>query len=147
MSDSLSNASEPFPLPAADDPHFAEEILAQVRAVLEECEKKTRPPEVVPYRDQLFALFAAAFDAGLTEDPDERAEPSTTGDAPPEDLSADGLCKALGEQWGLAAAARANPEEGPALSQAHVAKVRLLLSLMHLWTNWDLAWRRWPDYH
>ena len=134
--------AEPFPLPDATDPHFAEELLAQVEAVLQECEAKTRPPEVIPYRDQLFALFAAAFDAGLTGDPDDR-EP---GDAA-EDLSADGLCKALGEKWGLAAAAQANPGDGPALSAAHVAKLRLLWSLMRMWMDWDLAWRRWPDYH
>ena len=142
MSDPSAHASEPFPLPAPDDPHFAEEILAQVEAVLGECEKKTRPPEVVPYRDQLFGLFAAAFDAGLTEDPDERPPGAAA-----EDLSADGLCKTLGEKWGLAAAAQANPEDGPALSAQHVAKLRLLWSLMRMWMDWDLAWRRWPEYH
>ena len=146
MSDSPADrpaaSSEPFPLPDAGDPHFAEELLAQVEAVLQECEQKTRPPEVIPYRDQLFALFAAAFDAGLTRDPDDR-EPG----APSEDLSADGLCKALGEKWGLAAAAQANPEDGPALSAQHVAKLRLLWSLMRMWMDWDLAWCRWPDYH
>ncbi|NNJ28032.1 hypothetical protein [Alienimonas chondri] len=140
------STSDPFPLPDASDPHFAEEIVAQVEAVLAECEKKTRPPEVAPYRDQLFSLFAAAFDAGLTIDPDERPGSSIVG-APTADLSSDGLCKTLGEHWGLAAAAQSNPEDGPALNAQHVSKLRLLLSLMHLWSNWDLAWRRWPDYH
>ena len=134
--------ADPFPLPDADDPHFAEEVLAQVEAVLEECEKKTRPPEVVPYRDRLFALFAASHDVGLTADPDDRP-----ADAPAGDLSADGLCKTLGEKWGLAEAAKSNPADGPALSAAHVAKLRLLWSLMRMWMDWDLAWRRWPEYH
>ncbi|MEM9700861.1 MAG: hypothetical protein AAF907_00285 [Planctomycetota bacterium] len=138
----MSDSSEPFPLPSADDPHFAEEALAQVEAVLTECEKKTRPPEVVPYRDQLFALFAAAYEANLTSDPDERGPDEATTD-----LSAEGLCKTLGEKWGLAAAAQANPADGPALDAKHLGKFRLLISLMHLWSNWDLAWRRWPDYH
>ena len=134
--------AEPFPLPDAADPHFSEEVLAQVEAVLAECEKKTRPPEVVPYRDQLFALFAAAYDAGLTEDPDDRPP-----GAPTTDLSADGLCKTLGEKWGLAAAAQKDPADGPALNATHVAKLRLLWSLMRMWMDWDLAWRRWGEYH
>ena len=134
--------ADPFPPPDADDPHFAEEVLAQVEAVLNECETKTRPPEVPPYRDRLFALFAAAFDAGLTGDPADRGPGARTGD-----LSADGLCKTLGEKWGLAAAAQKDPAGGPALSGAHVAKLRLLWSLMRMWMDWDLAWRRWPEYH
>ena len=134
--------ADPFPLTEAGDPHFTEEVVAQVKAVLAECEAKTRPPEVPPYRDRLFALFAAAFDAGLTGDPADRPP-----GAPADDLSADGLCKTLGETWGLAAAANADPAGGPALSGEHVAKLRLLWSLMRMWMDWDLAWRRWPDYH
>ena len=134
--------ADPFPLPDAADPHFPEEVLAQVEAVLAECERKTRPPEVAPYRDRLFALFAASFDAGLTGDPDDRRPGDRT-----EDLSADGLCKALGEKWGLAAAAAADPAAGPALSGDHVAKLRLLWSLMRMWMDWTLAWDRYPDHH
>ena len=128
------------------DPRFVPAVVARVAAVLEECEAKTRPPEVPPFRDTLFTLFARSHGAGLT------------GEAGP--LSADALLRSLADRWGLRAALSApeaggtpaetggdSPSPGPSLGSGHVGKVRLMWSLLRMWMDWEYAWSRWPEFH
>ena len=63
-------------------------------ALITEAEKQAKPLELDPFRGQLFEAFVMADAAGYL------------GEEAPFDLSADGLCRALAEQWGLGDATR-----------------------------------------
>lgn len=121
---------------SADLSHsLAEQILEKIHAVVQDADLNTRPLELDPYRSQLFELFVAAEGAGYLR---AGAEP---------DLTADGLCRALAERWGLSEAARASAERQSKLPPSHVAQMRLLWSLMRMWMEWAYAWERWPEFH
>lgn len=110
-------------------------ILDRIDAIVSECEEKNRPLELDPARNNLFELFVKADAAGLT------------GDEAVPDLSADGLCGALSERWGLKAAAQSSGDGQPALSREHMAKMRSLWGVMRMWMEWTYAWRRWSEFH
>ena len=63
------------------------------------------------------------------------------------DLTADGLCRSLAQRWGLAEATRDSFEQQAKLPSQHLAKMRLLWSLMRMWMEWTYAWQRWPEFH
>ncbi|MBA3312415.1 MAG: hypothetical protein H0T47_03855 [Planctomycetaceae bacterium] len=112
-----------------------ETIVERVAAVLEDAERAIRPIEVDPYRARLFETFVTAEGAGFLADDAEF------------DLKADGLCRRLGERWGLADASRESAEKQQKLAPEHVAKMRLLWSLLRMWMEWTYAWERWPEFH
>lgn len=118
-----------------EDAPLDEVIVERVAKVLEEAEAETRPLEVEPYRSRLFETFVTAEGAGLLTDDAEA------------DLRAEGLCQRLGERWGLADATRQSAETQNKLSPEHVAKMRLLWSLLRMWMEWTYAWERWPEFH
>ncbi|MCA9039701.1 MAG: hypothetical protein KDA65_05065 [Planctomycetaceae bacterium] len=114
---------------------------ALVAVTLDELEKLTReaqanntPLELDPKRSQLFALFVKAEAAGLV---DEESGP----------LSADELCRVLAERAGLTEAARLSTAQQEKLSPEHLARMRVLWSLMRMWMEWTYAWKRWPEFH
>ncbi|GIX03882.1 MAG: hypothetical protein KatS3mg113_0888 [Planctomycetaceae bacterium] len=111
--------------------HILDELDSTVRAA----ERQIRPLELDPYRTRLFELFVVAYREGLLQ---EESEPN---------LSADAVCKALAERWGLAAATRLAHANQTSLSAEQLAQMRLLWSLLRLWMEWDYAWRRWEEYH
>lgn len=117
------------------DPTLDQTIVDRVAAVLEEAEAESRPLEVDPYRSRLFETFVTAEGAGLLADDAES------------DLTADSLCRRLGERWGLAEASRESAERQQKLSPEHVSKMRLLWSLLRMWMEWTYAWERWPEFH
>ena len=131
----LEHPPPDLPMPAPAD------LLDRIESILLECERQTRPPEVDPHRARLFDLFAEAYGEGWTAErgDDDAGDPRT-------DFSADALCRRLAARWGLADAARATGTDAPALSAAHVAKMRLLWSLLRMWIDWDYAWRRRPEF-
>ena len=118
-----------------DDAPLGESIVDRVEAILIDAERQARPLELDPFRGQLFEAFVTAEAAGLL---DEDSEP---------DLSADGLCRLLGERWGLADATRDSVERHEKLPPAHLAKMRLLWSVLRMWMEWQYAWDRWPEFH
>lgn len=114
---------------------FAEQLLGRIDAVLSDADAQTKPVELDPYRGQLFEVFVTADGAGFTRD---ESDP---------DLTADGLCRALAQRWGLTDAARASVERQAKLPPQQLHKMRLLWSLMRLWMEWTYAWQRWPEFH
>lgn len=118
----------------ADAP-LGERIIDRVEAILTDADRQSRPLEIDPFRSQLFEAFVTAEAAGLLRD-----------DADP-DLSPDNLCRLLAERWGLADATRDSVERQQKLPPAHVAKMRLLWSVLRMWMEWQYAWDRWPEFH
>ena len=114
---------------------LANGIVARVEELALDAESKSKPLEVDPYRSQLFELFVTAHGAGYLS---ENA---------PVDLSADGLCRALGARWGLADATRSSFEQQRKLSPEHLSRIRLLWSVMRMWMEWAYAWDRWAEFH
>ncbi|MGH7199560.1 MAG: hypothetical protein ACREJB_03080 [Planctomycetaceae bacterium] len=113
---------------------LGQRIVEAVDGLITEAERSGKPLELDPYRGRLFELFVTADGAGLVDD---EAEP---------DLSADGICRALAERWGLAEAARAALSDQTRLPPQQLAKMRMLWSMMRMWMEWDYAWKRWPEF-
>lgn len=117
------------------EPPLAQTILDRVDAILAAAGRQQRPIEMEPFRGQLFETFVTAEGAGLLE-PDAEA-----------DLRAEALCQKLGDRWGLAGATKASAEQQQQLPPEHLAKMRVLWSVLRLWMEWDYAWKRWPEFH
>jgi hypothetical protein len=118
-----------------EDAPLDEVIVERVANVLQEAEAATRPLEVEPFRSRLFETFVTAEGAGLLSEDAEA------------DLRAEGLCRRLGEHWGLADATRQSAETQHKLAPEHVAKMRLMWSLLRMWMEWTYAWERWHEFH
>ena len=114
---------------------LADLLIQQVEQQCLDAERRSRPLEVDPYRDRLFQLFVTAHGAGFI---DEDAEV---------DLTADGLCRALGARWGLADATRQSVEMQQRLPPQHLSKMRMLWAVMRMWMEWTYAWKRWAEFH
>ena len=113
----------------------ANQIIEDLERIVLDANQATKPLELPPYRPQLFEVFARATATGLvTED----AEP---------DLTADGVLKTLAERWGLTSAMRDSFSQQAKLPPEHLAKMRLLWSLLRMWMEWTYAWDRWAEYH
>jgi len=113
----------------------SEQILDDLAVIILDANQATKPLELPPYRPQLFELFARAVATGLVQ---EDAEP---------DLTSDGVLKALAERFGLTSAMRESVAQQAKLPPEHLAKMRLLWSLLRMWMEWTYAWERWPEYH
>ena len=112
-----------------------ERIINRVEDLILEAEKARKPLEIDPYRGELFELFVTAEAAGfLARDADTN-------------LSADGLCRSLSERWGLADATRRWFEQQTRLDPEHLARMRMLWSVMRMWMEWAYAWQRWSEFH
>lgn len=114
---------------------LATRIIDRVEQLITLAEKETKPLELDPFRGELFELFVTANGAGYTRDDSEP------------DLSADGLCRILGQRWNLATATRSAVESSNRLSAEQLSKMRLLWSLMRMWMEWSYAWDRYPEFH
>ena len=114
---------------------LATRILNRVEELVLTAERETKPLELDPLRSELFELFVTANGAGYTN---EDAEP---------DLSANGLCRSLSSRWGLKDAAKSAVELNGRIPTEHLAKMRLLWSLMRMWMEWSYAWDRWAEFH
>ncbi|MDP1799392.1 MAG: hypothetical protein Q8K78_17985 [Planctomycetaceae bacterium] len=114
---------------------LSDRLLIRLQSLLTEADAQTKPLEHDPFRSQLFELFVTAEGAGYLR-----------RDADP-DLSPEGLCRTLGERWGLAQAAKDATDNQTPMSQDHLRKMRLLWSLSRMWMEWDYAWRRWDEFH
>ncbi len=110
-------------------------LVDRIEHILADAEAQEKPLEISPWRERLFELFVTAHGAGFL---DEDAE---------EDLSSDALCHTLAERWGLADAARHSVQEQEKLPPEHLARMRMLWSLMRMWMEWTYAWNRWPEFH
>lgn len=113
---------------------LAESLTARVRDVILEAEKLTRPLEIDPFRSRLFELFVTAEGAGFTA---EGSEP---------DLSCDGLGRALALEWNLQSVAVQSVSSQTRIPPEHLAKLRLLWSLMRMWMEWTYAWERYAEF-
>ncbi|MFQ5731834.1 MAG: hypothetical protein ACE5KM_07755 [Planctomycetaceae bacterium] len=114
---------------------LGEEIVNRVETLVLEAEDNTRPLEVDPYRERLFELFVTAEGAGYLD-----------GDAAC-DLSADGLCRLLGQRWGLRDAAAESFSNQVQIPKQHLGRMRSLWSVMRMWMEWEYAWNRWAEFH
>ncbi len=116
-------------------PALGIQILGELDRLISAAESSGQPLEVDPTRSRLFELFVTAHGAGYTE---EGSDP---------DLTADGICHALAEQWGLKSAALESTASQSRLSAQHLAKMRSLWSVMRMWMEWTYAWSRWDEFH
>jgi hypothetical protein len=114
---------------------LTETILDRVENLILEAEKATRPLEVDPYHAQLFELFVMAEAAGAVDE---------DGDA---SLTADEICRALAGRWGLADATRSSVAQQTQIPAKHLARMRMLWSVMRMWIEWTYAWQRWDEFH
>ena len=110
-------------------------ILNQIEDILCDAEETTRPLEIDPYRGQLFELFVTSQGAGYLDEGSDV------------DLTADGICRQLAERFGLRDATATSLEQQTKIADRHLAKMRLLWSLMRMWMEWTYAWERWPEFH
>jgi hypothetical protein len=125
------------------EPSLAKSILDQIERVVQEAEQAGRPLEIEPYRGRLFELFVMADAGELTKEStnENEEEPNKFN------LSSDGLCRALAERWNLGDAVRQSNANQTRLPPAHLARMRLLWSVMRMWMEWAYAWERWPEFH
>jgi hypothetical protein len=123
------------------EPSLAKGIVAQIDWLVCEAEQAKRPLEIDPYRGRLFELFVMADAAELTKAHDSENESNEP------DLSADGLCRLLAARWNLADAARESFSSQSRLPPEHLARMRLLWSVMRMWMEWSYAWQRWAEFH
>jgi hypothetical protein len=124
-----------MPASANETANLASRILDRVEELILLAERETKPLELDPIRGELFELFVTANGAEYT---------STDSDP---DLTADGLCRALGTRWGLADSAKAAVESSGRIPAAQLSKMRLLWSVMRMWMEWTYAWDRWHEFH
>ncbi len=124
-----------MPDPRTNSTSLFTDLVDRVEQILAEAESQDKPLEVAPWREQLFELFVTAHGAGLL---DEEAE---------HDLTADALCHELAQRWGLDQAARHSFQQQEKLAPEHLARMRMLWSLMRMWMEWTYAWNRWPEFH
>ena len=110
-------------------------VIDDLERIVLDADRATKPLELPPYRPQLFEIFARATGTGLVHD-----------DADP-DLSADGVLKTLADRMGLTSATRDAFAQQAKLPPEHLAKMRLLWSLLRMWMEWSYAWDRWAEYH
>jgi len=117
------------------DESLADDILNRIESLVFEAEKSEKPLEINPFHRQLFELFVTAEAAGyLGED----SQP---------DLTAEGVCRILSLRWELSDATRDSFERQTKLSTEHLAKMRMLWSIMRMWMEWSYAWQHWPEFH
>jgi len=119
----------------SDHAALADKVLNELESIMRSCEENHRPLEMDPARGEIFALFVQANNAGCT-----------TEDGAV-DLSADGLCKALSEKWGLKQAAKDSVKNETRIPPEQLEKMRSLWSLMRMWMEWTYAWGRWDEFH
>ena len=124
MSHTLSTATE-----------LAAQIIDEVDRLVKQAEESGEPLEVDPARTRLFELFVTAHGAGYL---DEESQP---------DLTADGLCAALSERWGLRNAARESTANQSRMPPEQLVKMRHLWSVMRMWMEGTYAWSRWDEFH
>lgn len=110
-------------------------VIDAVDRIVVDAERESRPLELNPARQELFALFAEVEAAGCLEEGADL------------DLSSEALCRLLGERWGLKDAARDSVEQQSKLPSGHLSRMRSLWSLMRMWMEWTYAWQRWSDFH
>lgn len=120
---------------ATDRPSLAENILSGVAELCEQAERAGEPLEIEPHRGHLFEYFVTAHAAGYVEEDAEW------------DLTADGLCRVLGERWGVTDAARESTANQTKMPTESLARMRLMWAVMRLWMEWTYAWSRWDEFH
>jgi hypothetical protein len=118
-----------------EDLPLADQIRAEVEALILESERSQKPLEMEPFRSKLFEQYVLAHGAGYLDEDSA------------EDLSADGLMQTLATKWGLRSAAQASVSENLRLSPEHMAKMRGMWSMMRMWMEWTYAWARWEEFH
>lgn len=121
--------------PASTTPVLAAQIFGEIDRIICDAESSGKPLEVEPARSRLFELFVTAQGAGYTE---EGSDP---------DLTADGICRSLAEQWGLKSAALESTANQSRLPAEHLSRMRSLWSVMRMWMEWTYAWSRWSEFH
>lgn len=119
----------------ANETHLARTILNGVAELCEQALAAQQPLEIDPQRGHLFEYFVTADASGYLKEDAEF------------DLTADGLCKLLGERWGVADAARESTAKQEKMSPQSLERMRLLWSLMRMWMEWSYAWSRWDEFH
>ncbi len=114
---------------------LAVQILGELDRLVSQAESSGQPLEIEPTRSRLFELFVTAHGAGYIEE----------GSVP--DLTSDGICHSLAEQWGLKSAALESTANQSRLPPEHINKMRSLWSVMRMWMEWTYAWSRWEEFH
>jgi len=114
---------------------LADNIIDRVENLILEAERETRPLEVEPFHGRLFELFVLSDAAGAIDD-----------DADSQ-LTAEKICRELAQRWGLAEATRSSLDQQTQIPPRHLARMRMLWSVMRMWIEWTYAWQRWDEFH
>ena len=130
----MSHETPPMSHPLTTPAELATHIIDEVGRIVRQAEELDKPLELDPARSRLFELFVTAHAAGCL---DEGSRP---------DLSADSLCRALADQWGLREAALQSTAEQTRLPLDQLEKMRHLWSVMRMWMEWTYAWSRWDEF-
>jgi hypothetical protein len=127
--------------PTSYEPSLARSIIDQIERLVCEAEAAGKPLEIDPFRARLFELFVMADGADLLKETTGKDEPAKLN------LTSDGLCRQLAERWNLADAVRESSASQTRLPPEHLARMRLLWSVMRMWMEWTYAWQRWAEFH
>lgn len=119
----------------ANQSSLAENIVQGIADLCQQAESTGEPIEIDPHRGHLFEYFVTAEASGyLSEESDC-------------DLTAEGLCRILGQRWGVADATRESIASQQKMSAEDLSRMRLLWSVMRMWMEWTYAWSRWDEFH
>jgi len=114
---------------------LAHDLVERIDALLQGAKASRQPIEIDPYRSRLLELFVMAEATGFLED----------GAA--EDLSCDGIARALADRWKLAHNLGSDLSQAASLPPDQLSRLRLLWSFMRMWMEWTYAWQRWEEFH
>jgi len=115
---------------------LAHDLVDRIDELLQSTAASGQPIEIDPHRSRLFELFVMSEATGFLE---EGAE---------EDLSCDGVARALADRWKLARDLGGGELSQPAsMPPEQFRRLRLLWSFMRMWMEWTYAWKRWDEFH
>jgi hypothetical protein len=114
---------------------LAEDIVDRIDNLLQSAQASGQPIEIDPQRSSLFELFVMSEATGFLE---EGAQ---------EDLSCDGIARALADRWKLARNLGGSLSPASAMPTEQLSRLKLLWSFMRMWMEWTYAWQRWEEFH
>ena len=115
---------------------LAGDLIEHIDELLQCAKASGQPIELDPLRSQLFELFVMSEATGFL------------AEGAAEDLSCDGVARALADRWKLARhLGEGGLSQAPSLPPEQLSRLRLLWSFMRMWMEWTYAWKRWEEFH
>jgi hypothetical protein len=115
---------------------LAHDLVDRIEELLQSAAASGQPIQIDPQRSRLFELFVMSEATGFLEEGGE------------EDLSCDGVARALADRWKLARdLGRPELSQVASMPPEQLRRLRLLWSFMQMWMEWTYAWKRWDEFH